>query len=139
MAIPADVQAVIATVRVVGKEFADVPDETVAVYVIMGRSFLDDPEYYKGFTMAQAYMACHLMWLGGLGTTSMGTGGNNQQTSGPIKSYKAGPLEIQYSDAQLSSSSSGSDDDEWLKKTSYGELLLLQLERAGMGGLTRWG
>lgn len=141
MIIPTDVQAVIALVRVVGTEFAAVPDETVAQYVLMGREYLHDPENYKSWNLAQANMACHLMWLDGLGTTSTGGGGSNQDTAGPIKKYKAGPVEIEYSDAQLSGSSSDSsesDEDEWLNKTSYGVKILL-LDIGGLGGITRYG
>lgn len=63
MEIPADVQAVIAMVRVVGPEFSAVPDNTVAQWVIIGRDFLHDRENYKNWITAQAYMACHVMWL----------------------------------------------------------------------------
>lgn len=144
MEIPADVQAVIAMVRVVGPEFSAVPDNTVAQWVIIGRDFLHDRENYKNWITAQAYMACHVMWLNGLGATSSGSGGGNQQTAGPITKYKAGNVEIQYSDAPLKSSSgdsnsSGNDSyDEWLEKTTYGESLMM-LDVGGLGGITRYG
>jgi len=143
MEIPADVQAVIVIVRVVGPEFADVPDDVVAQWVIMGREFLHDPENYKSWNMAQAYMACHTMWLNGLGITSTGGGGGNQQTAGAITKYKAGNVEIQYANTSSSTTTEGNDSgndsyDEWLEKTTYGEALMV-LDIGGMGGLTRWG
>lgn len=143
MTTPIDVLVVIPIVRLIGPEFAYVPDEVVAQWVVMGREYLDDPEFYRSWNLAQANMVCHLMWLNGLGTTSIGSGGGNQQTAGPIKSYKAGAVQIEYSDAGLSGGglSGGSGDsksDTWLKKSSYGEAVI-QLEIDDIGGITRYG
>lgn len=111
----------LAIIRATMKEFADVPDDDVNIFISLAEPLISYKRFGKSYPMALAYLAAHKMKMGGLGNKiATGTLGD---TIG-ISSVSEGETSVSFSNNQTDNMSS----DAEYGLTVYG-MQFLQLRR----------
>ncbi len=105
-------------------QFADVPDETVQMYLNMAARYVFDPENDD----AVISFSCHLMTLEGLGTDAASASYRTGEAS--YQSIKSGQLTLTRFQR---TAGEGTTFTSWLSQTPCGKFyaLLLKMERGG--------
>ncbi|MCX4355830.1 MAG: DUF4054 domain-containing protein [Oscillospiraceae bacterium] len=111
---------ILETVRLVGREFDDVSDETVNSIIELVSPMVSRKKFGKLYTQAVAYLVCHQLKTIGLGASSAFGSIDDAMR---VASYSEGETSVSFSNPQ----SSAQQDGE-LALTLYG-LKFIQLRR----------
>lgn len=106
---------VIEMIRLIGKEFADIPDEELELWIELASPMVSARKFGKLYTQGLAYLVCHLMKLQGLGTGD-DAGFGSIADSLRVSSYSEGSRSISFGGINLYN---GTADAE-LGMTVYG-------------------
>ena len=128
------------TFRLTVPAMADVTDAELTSDIEAYRDYISEKVFGRLFPKALAYFIAHMRTINGMIGSVVSTGGNAGNpnlTVGAVTSAKEGDLQLTFSAG--SSSSGGSDSDELLKKTLYGQMFLQLKEMVVVTGLVRRG
>ncbi len=111
-------------IRVTMKEFSEIPDEEVQIYISLAEPLVSKKKFGKLYEQAVAYVAAHKMKMNGMGTAALAGGISIGDMAGYSSiSISEGEASMSFASSQGNSSGSISADVEY-GLTLYGKQFL---------------
>jgi len=104
------------------KEFSELPDEEVQVYISLAEPLVSKKKFGKLYEQAVAYLAAHKMKMNGMGTVLAGGISIGDMAGYSSISISEGETSISFSSSQSNGSGSSADAEYGL--TTYGNQFL---------------
>lgn len=135
--------SIMEVIRAVGREFSDVPNDILAVWIDLCRPLVSEKKFGKLYKQAMAFLVCHRMKIAGYGSDTLSALGFSGASSGTtsigsgnkIQSISDGQSSISFASDRTSASGSGSVTESNYALTDYG-LQYLELRRLAVVPIT---